>query len=249
MRIHFWLLACKGFSSHWTTLWIHFQSCVCGCGVSSLVQKTSKGNRIEINSLLTEMFRTVLLMPFVIHHCQQWEETTKITRYRNTTNVLCIVSSGKGAWDLDEMIWECCLSQGCRPCFVLQVPAPQDHLPKLKHALITPIPLTGGDNSTMGGDNSSVGGDNSTAGDDHSTLIPAECVGGVVKVAVSSLNLGRTDNKKESAGQCNCLHCVSNPCCVRNNSVRAFFVDFTLVKFCFHFYLFGMQHRNPSFDV
>jgi len=70
-----------------------------------------------------------------------------------------------------------------------KVPAPQDHLPKLKHALITPIPLTGGDNSTMAGDNSTVGGDNSTMGDDHSTLIPAECVGGVVKVAVSSLSL------------------------------------------------------------
>lgn len=63
-----------------------------------------------------------------------------------------------------------------------KVPAPQDHLPKLKHALKTPIPLAGDDNSTMAGDNS-------TPGDDHTALIPPECVGGVVKVAVSSLSL------------------------------------------------------------
>lgn len=63
-----------------------------------------------------------------------------------------------------------------------KVPAPQDHLPKLKHALKTPIPLAADDNSTMAGDNS-------TRGDDHTALIPPECVGGVVKVAVSSLSL------------------------------------------------------------
>ena len=36
VHIHFWFFACKGFSSHWITLWIHFQSSVCVCACMSM---------------------------------------------------------------------------------------------------------------------------------------------------------------------------------------------------------------------